>query len=195
MALTPKEERFVAEFLVDCNGGEAYRRAGYTCKTDNAARVGAYQLRKKPEIADAIEKGLREKIERTKMNADRVFLELQRIVTFDPRKLFDSEGKPIPIHELDDDTVAALAGLDVLEEFQGSGQERTLVGYTKKYRLASKLDAISLAMRHFSMLKDRVEHTGADGEAIKVEDVSSIEAARRIAFLLSAGVHEMGTKH
>jgi hypothetical protein len=45
------------------------------------------------------------------------------------------------------------------------------------------------------MLRDRVEHTGADGAAIKVEDVSSIEAARRIAYLLSAGVHEMGTKH
>jgi phage terminase small subunit len=195
MALTPKEELFVAEFLVDKNGAQAYRRAGYKVKTDNVARIGAHRLRQKPEIAAAIAKGLAEQIEKAKMTADRVFLELQRIVTFDPRKLFDESGKPRAIHELDDDTVAALAGLDVLEEFEGSGKERTFVGYTKKYRLASKLDAISLAMRHFGMLKDRVEHTGADGGPIRTEDVTTIEAARRIAFLLSAGVHDIGSKH
>lgn len=195
MALTPKEELFVAEFLVDKCAARAYRRAGYKASTDNVARIGGHRLRQKPEIAAAIERGLVEQIEKAKMTADRVFLELQRIVTFDPRKLFDENGKPLSISELDDDTVAALAGLDVLEEFEGSGKERTFIGYTKKYRLASKLEAISLAMRHFGMLKDRVEHTGADGGSIKTEDVTTIEAARRIAFLLSSGVHELGSRH
>lgn len=43
-----------------------------------------------------------------------------------------------PINELDDDTAAALAGLDVLEEFSGSGADRVLTGYTKKYKLVDK---------------------------------------------------------
>jgi phage terminase small subunit len=35
MALTPKQERFIHEYLVDCNGTQAAIRAGYSPKTAN----------------------------------------------------------------------------------------------------------------------------------------------------------------
>ena len=65
-------------------------------------------------------------------------IEASRIALFDPRKLFREDGSPKPISELDDDTAAALAGLDVHEEYAGSGEDRVFIGYTKKYRLAEK---------------------------------------------------------
>ena len=37
MALTPRQERFVAEYLADLNASAAYRRAGYTAKDANVA--------------------------------------------------------------------------------------------------------------------------------------------------------------
>ncbi len=37
-------------------------------------------------------------------------------------------------------------------------------------------------------LADRQEHTGKDGGAIETRDVSNVEIARRIAFLLATGI-------
>lgn len=35
MALTPKQERFIAEYMIDCNATQAAIRAGYSPKTAN----------------------------------------------------------------------------------------------------------------------------------------------------------------
>lgn len=54
--LTPKQLKFVLEYLIDLNATQAAIRAGYSKKT--AYSVGWENLRK-PEIADAIEEGLK----------------------------------------------------------------------------------------------------------------------------------------
>jgi phage terminase small subunit len=51
--LTAKQQRFVAEYLVDQNATQAAIRAGYSKKT--AGQVGFENL-KKPELAEAIAK-------------------------------------------------------------------------------------------------------------------------------------------
>ncbi len=51
LALTPKQHRFVAEYLVDANAAGAARRAGYSPKT--ASAIGAENLTK-PAVAAAI---------------------------------------------------------------------------------------------------------------------------------------------
>jgi len=53
MSLTDKQQRFVAEYLVDLNATQAAIRAGYSEKT--ARQVGSENL-SKPDIADAIAK-------------------------------------------------------------------------------------------------------------------------------------------
>lgn len=51
MALTDKQQRFVAEYLIDLNATQAAIRAGYSEKT--ARQVGSENL-SKPDIGDAI---------------------------------------------------------------------------------------------------------------------------------------------
>lgn len=51
MTLTPKQERFVSEYLIDLNATQAAIRAGYSEKT---ARQVASENLSKPDIADAI---------------------------------------------------------------------------------------------------------------------------------------------
>lgn len=51
MTLTPKQERFVSEYLIDLNATQAAIRAGYSVRT--AGQVGFENL-KKPEIEKAI---------------------------------------------------------------------------------------------------------------------------------------------
>ena len=55
MALTPKQERFVQEYLVDLNATAAAKRAGYSPKT--AYSIGQENL-KKPELKTYIEQQL-----------------------------------------------------------------------------------------------------------------------------------------
>lgn len=65
--LTPKQSRFVDEYLVDLNATQAAIRAGYSEKT--AYRTGADNL-KKPQIAEAIQERMNRRSERTEITAD-----------------------------------------------------------------------------------------------------------------------------
>ena len=65
--LTPKQQRFIDEYLTDLNATQAAIRAGYSKKT--AAQVGFENLRK-PNIAAAISKAKQERSEATKIDAE-----------------------------------------------------------------------------------------------------------------------------
>jgi len=158
--VTPKQESFVAEYLIDLNATQAALRAGYSPKT--AASQGERLLRN-VEVTQALLVARKAREDRTQITQDRVLKELARIAFFDPRRLLDADGKPKPIQELDDDTAAVLAGMDISEEYEGSGEDRVFVGYTKKVKVSDKVGALSLAMRHLGMLKDKIEHSGTIG--------------------------------
>jgi phage terminase small subunit len=166
MALTAKQQRFVAEYLVDLNATRAAMRAGYSART--ARSIGAENLTK-VEIADAVSAAQRERQRCTEAEADRVLRELARVAFFDPRKLFNADGGLKPLNELDGNTAAVLVGMDVAEIHEGSGTGRRLIGYTKKLKLADKVAALGLAMRHLGMLKDRTGLTGKDGGPVVVK--------------------------
>jgi len=90
VALTEKQKRFVAEYLVDLNATQAAIRAGYKPKT--AGQIGAENL-KKPEIQEAISKANRDRQKRTEITQDMVVAELGK-VAFAPAKDFsESELK------------------------------------------------------------------------------------------------------
>ena len=146
--LTLKQERFVDEYLIDLNGTRAAIRAGYSAKT--AGQI-AEKLLRKVEIRELLAARMKERGERTAVTADRVLLEAARLALFDPRKLFNDDGSPKGIHELDDDTAAAVSGIEVLEQFEGSGKDRVFVGYLKKYRVADKNSALEKLFRHHGL--------------------------------------------
>jgi hypothetical protein len=52
---------------------------------------------------------------------------------------------------MDDDTAAAICGIDVLQEFSGTGNARQLVGYVKKYKIADKNAALERAAKILTM--------------------------------------------
>lgn len=76
MALTPKQQRFVAEYTVDFNATVATIRAGYSEKT--AAQQG-YKLLQMPEIQEAIQEEFTDRQKRTRITGDQVVEELAKI--------------------------------------------------------------------------------------------------------------------
>jgi len=66
--LTPKQQRFVEEYLVDLNASAAYRRAGYAAK-GNSAEVNAVRLLRNAQVAAAIETAKADRSEETRITA------------------------------------------------------------------------------------------------------------------------------
>lgn len=90
---------------------------------------------------------IRRETDKIARNADvtqeRVIKEIARIGLFDPRKLFDNVGNPLPITELDDDVAAAIAGIKV-RQIAGDEDE---VGTIIEYKIADKNSALEKLMR------------------------------------------------
>jgi phage terminase small subunit len=172
--LTPKQQLFVNEYLVDLNATQAAIRAGYSEKT--AQQIGAENLLK-PVIAAAIQSAMDKRSNKLEITADRVLEEIAKLAFFDPRKFFNADGSPIPIQDLDDDTAMALSGIDVLEEFEGSGKDRVFVGYTKKFKLSDKKASLELLGRHLKLFTDKIEHSGK----LEVESLTDDDIDRKIA--------------
>jgi len=74
--LSPKEELFVAEYLIDKNGSAAAVRTGYSKRS--AAKT-AFDLLRKPLVKRAIEKALKAQMTRTLITADQVLKDIERI--------------------------------------------------------------------------------------------------------------------
>lgn len=91
--LTPKQEMFVKEYLIDLNATQAAIRAGYSRKT--ADRIGP-ELLGKTCVKQAIIEANKERVERVQLDADWVLTRLKlisdRCVQGEP--VFDKEGNP-----------------------------------------------------------------------------------------------------
>ena len=153
--LNPRQRAFVAEYLKDKNATQAYVRAyGVSASVAESAGPRLFgHVRVAAEI-ERLERQMLAEVQRdTGITLERTLKEIARIAFFDPRKLFNANGQPLEVTELDDDTAAAIAGLDVLEEWEGAGKDRVLVGYVKKYKIATKLDALEKLMRNLGGYK------------------------------------------
>jgi phage terminase small subunit len=170
LALRPKQAAFVAEYLIDLNATQAAIRAGYSGAT--AGSIGG-ELLQKPEIQDAIREAMQKRAERTEITQDRVLKELGRLAFLDIRKAFNSDGSLKPIHELDDETAAAIAGLEVSEIMAGENS----IGSLKKIRLSDKKGALELIGRHLKMWNDKLDITAT----VSIADAIRARIAQRSA--------------
>lgn len=147
--LNPKQRAFCLEYVADHNAAQAAIRAGYSAAT--ARQIGS-RLLTVVDVSTAVRELLSNQAkavqEKTGITLERTIKEIGRIAFFDPRRLFNADGEPLAITDLDDDTAAAVAGLDVLEEFDGAGRDRVFVGYVKKWKLADKKGALDMLMKH-----------------------------------------------
>ena len=193
--LTPKQRAFLREYLLDLNATQAAIRAGYS---DATAYSQGQRLLKHVEVAKAIEGAMSARAKRTDITADRVLQELAKIGFSDIRKavksqsgLITEEDNPdggdiaviktvvtntvqmVASDEIDDDTAACIS--EVSQNATGG----------IKIKLHDKRAALVDIGKHLGMFKERVEHTGKDGGPIEVESLSDLEAAKRIAFLLT----------
>jgi len=153
--LTPKQQRFVQEYLIDLNATQAAIRAGYSERT--AKQVGSENLTK-PYIVAILQhhqKRLQNKLEITQ---ERVLEEYAKLAFLDPRKFFDDDGNLIPVQDLPEEAAAALTGMDIKEIYETEDDKKVNVGRILKIKYADKKGALDSLAKHLGLLKDHVQH-------------------------------------
>lgn len=151
--LTPNQERFVQEYLVDLNGTQAAIRSGYSAVS---ASVTASRLLANAKVAEAIAERQKEREKRTGVTADRVVAELAKLAFVDLSAAYDDNGNLLKPSEMPAEVRAALAGVD----FAKTGDRIA--------RFSAKERALELLGKHLGLFRDKVEHSGPEGQALSI---------------------------
>lgn len=152
-AAAAERERLFVEglFANNMNGTKAAIAAGFSART---AGQKAQQLLCRPSVQMMLRERQAAMAKRFELTSESVIAELSKIVHADPRRLFGEDGRMIHPKEWPDDMAGVVASLEVVEEFEGHGQERKLIGYTKKIKLWDKNSAIEKAMKHLGLFAE-----------------------------------------
>lgn len=166
--LTPKQQRFIKEYLIDLNATQAAIRAGYSEKT--ASQIGEQNLRKL-EIQAAVNAAVAERSERTKITQDMVLQEIAKL-SFSNMLDYITINKDglayVDLSQITRDQAAAIQEITVDEYVDGKGEDARDVKKVK-IKLADKRGSLELLGRHLKMFTDKVERTGANGGPIDIK--------------------------
>lgn len=164
MALKPKQQLFLNEYLIDMNATQAAIRAGYSAKS--AYSVGQRML-KNAEVSAEIHA----KIDEKGMKADEILERLAKIARGDMGDFMDISSMNF---RLDLNKAKELGLTHLIKKVK----QKTTIILSKKQEdddrqeewveveLYSALEALQLLGRHHKLFVDRTELTGKDGESL-----------------------------
>jgi phage terminase small subunit len=169
VGLTPKQQRFVEEYLVDLNATQAAIRAGYSAKTANEQ---GSRLLANVSVAAEVQAAIAARSERTQVTADRVVQELAKVGFSDMRRFarWGADGVTLLESEaLDPDAAACVAEVS---------QTNSATGGSLKFKLHDKVTSLKLLGQHVGMFKGDTDPDNANpGERFYV-----ILGGQKVAF-------------
>ncbi|WP_321337809.1 terminase small subunit [Breoghania sp.] len=158
---TKLQERFIEEYLLDLNAGQAAKRAGSKAKDIYAAGAG---FLRDPKIAAEIDRRKLARSERTRIDADWLLKRLADEAEADIADLYGPDGALLPVSEWPEIWRKGLvAGVDT-EEIRVNGVKK---GEIKKIRLSDRIKRLALIGKHIGVnaFTENVNHTGLDALA------------------------------
>lgn len=166
--LTPRQSRFVDEYIKDLNGTKAAVRAGYA--VSNSHSMG-YRLLAYAHVQAAIVDRKNLRSHRTQVDADYVLHRLAEIDMLDVADIMTDDGSFRPISEWPEAWRRSVNGLDVVEIAKGDIEK-----VIKKLKWPDKLRNLELLGRHVdvSAFKDTVDHKSSDGSMTPQEIVRTV---------------------
>jgi len=141
--MTPRQRRFVEEYLVDLNATGAAKRAGYSVRS---AKDHGYRLLQNPAIAAAVAKAQDKRAARTQVSADRVVTELAKVAFGDPRRLLSWGPDGVVLRDSSELTEAEAALVSEVSETRTAAG-----GGTRKVKLHCKLTALNALGKHLGL--------------------------------------------
>lgn len=159
---TEKMEAFCQAYLIDFNATQAAIKAGYS--ESSARQIGTENL-SKPSIRARIDALRQEMGKAFNITRERIAQEYARLAFFDIRNVYDADGELIPVPELSDDAAAAIAGIEVSNEWDRDTDGKAMItGQLKKIKITDKRGALdSLVKLMGYAAPDKHEVYGKDG--------------------------------
>jgi phage terminase small subunit len=174
-AVNIRRERFVIAFAGHGIGRSAAIAAGYSRRT---ARAQAHRLLKDPTIAAAIELERSDRAFRLRVDEDRITAALAAIAFGDVRDVVTWDDKGVALvgssSDLSDDAAMLVQSVERKERTDAAG----VTTATTTVRLADRRGAIESLARIKGMFKDKLEVTGLDGFAARLERSNKRKAER-----------------
>jgi phage terminase small subunit len=166
--LSAKEQLFVLEYLKTLNAAQAAMNAGYAASTaEDRAYIWIGKTRSKcppnkRHVWDAVKKGMADRVERTKVDADWVLKRLVAEAEADLDDLYDGEGNLLPIADWPLIWRQGLvAGIDTTRH----GEEMTRID---KVKISDRIKRIELIGKHVNIqaFQENVK-LGADDDLVR----------------------------
>lgn len=165
--LNERQKRFCYEYLKDLNGTQSAIRAGYSEKTANEQ---ASRLLANVNIQTLISELSAERQKETRIDAEYV---LKRLVEIDQLDLLDIMHEDLSLKPLSEWPLSwrrTVSTVDVQELFEGSGDEREMIGFIKKIKGIDKVKNLELLGKHIAVgafqekmeIKGQIAHSLVD---------------------------------
>lgn len=152
--LTPKQEAFCQEFMVDRNRKQAAIRVGYS---EKSAEVQGSRLHRNAKVKARIDELTAAQQKRTEITADRVLKELGRIAFLDLGVFYDDHGALLLPKDMPPSARRALGGIKIFEEFDYEDGKKHKIGETREIKPYDKVAALRLLGQHLKMFTQKVE--------------------------------------
>jgi phage terminase small subunit len=177
--LTPKQERFVFEYLIDLNATQAAIRAGYS--SDTAGVIGCENLGK-PNVQEALRLAKEERAKKLEITPERVLAEFAKIGFADIKDFatFKTAKTVVGRDEKTGEPIIDYAHIvDIKDSDQVDGSvisEIALKDGQLKFKLYDKQKALEMVAKHLNMFTENVVHTGPGGGAIQTKHTIDLES-------------------
>ena len=165
--LTPKQARFIEEYLIDLNGAQAAIRAGYSKK--NADNI-ASELLAKTHVRAALSGAQSNRSQETKIDAAWVLTRLAAEAVADMNDLYDETGAILPVKEWPliwrQGLVAGIKHTEV-KDHEGNRTGEVIVDI----KISDRVKRLELIGKHIGVnaFQDIVQHKGLDALADRLE--------------------------
>lgn len=150
--MTPRQNRFVHEYLKDLNGTQAAIRSG--CPKASADVTAARWLAK-VSVRREVDAAIARRELRTEVKVDDVLRELALLASFDIGKAYDKRGAFLPLHEMPEDVRRAINSIEAVEQTDSEGN---VTGILKKIKFVDKKGPLELLGKHLGMFIEKHEH-------------------------------------
>lgn len=144
---------------------EAAIQAGFKGRDPKQA---GWEIERRPRVKARLQRIETDALLAAGISRAQIVRELARVAMLDPRKILDEFGNVRDFSDIDNDTAAALAGMDVEELFEGSGQERKQTGVVRKVKFWPKVEALKELAKIARLVQDAPPVAPSVGPGLQV---------------------------
>jgi phage terminase small subunit len=161
MPLTPREQVFVSQYLIDLNGKRAATEAGYKPDT---AEVTASRMLKKPHVKEAIAAAQAVGFVQARIKADDILQGYAAVAFADITDYLNEDGSLKPISQWPKAGGKLIAKVKTKRIMEGTKEAETV-----EIQLWDKIGALNSLAKHFGLLVEQ-QHVTVEHKMARMTD-------------------------